>query len=185
MSMRSRVFLTALNVAIFSSAGHAASCKFEIKQDDQIESRRLVLFRGATVGLGGAFGFKDDLYYLRGFFGSNFKARATFTTDTPLELTLADGRRLTLRVATEAISSKIKFGHVITVSREAEPIYSVTPEQWTALRESPLVRLEMPFHVKGERQLESREVKSSHAQRISDALECVSQVIDKSSDATP
>jgi hypothetical protein len=143
------------------------------------------LFRGATVGLGSQFGVKSGEYYLRGFFGSNFKARAMFTAATPLELTLADDHVLTLDVITEAISSKLKFGHIITASREAEPVFSITLEQWTALQESPIVNLHMSFDVEGERQSETRDVKSKHAQRIMAALMCVTQEADTDSQPEP
>jgi len=173
IEMKATTVFLLLFALLLSSGACAAKCKFEIQQTDHVESRRLVLFRGATVGLGGQFGLKDGQHYLRGFFGSNFKARAVFTSDTPLKLTLADDRVLTLNVLTEAISSKLKFGHIITASREAEPIFFLTLEQWVALQESPIVSLHMSFDVKGQRQSETRKVKSKHAERIMAALMCV------------
>jgi len=175
IDMNTKTIFLVLITLLLSGGAYAAKCEFEIQQVEHVESRRLILFRGATVGLGGQFGLKSGQYYLRGFFGSNFKARAMFTADTPLDLTLADDRVLTLDVLTEATSSKLKFGHIITASREAEPIFIITPEQWVALQESPIVSLHMPFDAKGERQSEIRNVKSKHAQRIMAALMCVTQ----------
>jgi hypothetical protein len=183
--MNAKTILLVLITLLLTGGAHAAKCKFETQQVDHVESRRLILFRGATVGLGGHFGMKNGEYYLRGLFGSNFKARAMFTADTPLELTLADDRVLTLDVVTEAISSKLRFGHIITASREAEPVFSVTAEQWSVLQESPIVSLHMSFDAKGERQSETRDVKSKHAQRIMAALECVTQEGDAVSQAEP
>jgi hypothetical protein len=173
--MNAKTIILVLITLLLTGGAHAAKCKFEIEQGNHVESRKLILFRGLTVGLGGQFGVKNGQYYLRGFFGSNFKARAMFTADTPLELTLADDHVLTLDVVTEAISSKLKFGHIITASREAEPIFSITREQWTALQKSPIVSLNMPFVVKGERQSEIRNVKTKHAQRIMTAVKCITQ----------
>jgi hypothetical protein len=183
--MNTKAVLVGLITLLLSGGAHAAKCKFEVQQVDHVESARLVLFRGATVGLGGQFGLKSGQHYLRGFFGSNFKARAMFTEDTPLELTLADDRVLTLDVLTEATSSKLKFGHIITASREAEPIFSISPEQWVALQESPIVSLHMSFDAKSERQSETRKVKRKHAQRIVSALKCVTQETDTTSQAKP
>ena len=183
--MNTKAVLVGLITLLLSGGAHAAKCKFEVQQVDHVESARLVLFRGATVGLGGQFGLKSGQHYLRGFFGSNFIARAMFTEDTPLELTLADDRVLTLDVLTEATSSKLKFGHIITASREAEPIFSISPEQWVALQESPIVSLHMSFDAKSERQSETRKVKRKHAQRIVSALKCVTQETDTTSQAKP
>ena len=171
--MNTKTILLLMIVLPFAGNAHAAKCKFEVQEADHLESRRVVLFRGATVGLLGYFGAKSGEYYLRGLFGSNFKARAMFTAETPLDLILADDRTLTLDIVTETISSKLKFGHIITVTRDAHPVYSVTPEQWSALQESPIVGLRMPYDVKGERRTEVRDVKKKHAQRIMDAISCV------------
>lgn len=181
--MKATKTLVVLITLQFAGAAHAAQCKFEVQEADHVESHRLVIFRGATVGLLGYLGVKNGEYYLRGLFGSNFKARAMFTADTPLELTLADDRTLRLDVVTEAISSKLKFGHIITASREAEPVFSVTPEQWSTLQEIPIARLHMSFDIKGERKSELREVKSKHAQRIMAAIACVSQESEAVSEA--
>jgi len=178
IAVNTKTILLVPIILLLTSGASAAKCKFEIKQVDHVESRRLVLFRGATVGLGGHFGVKNSQFYLSGRFGSNFKARATFTKKTPLVLTLADGRALSLDVITEAISSKLKFGHIITGSREAQPIFLVTSEQWRALLESPIVSLYMPFDIEGERQSETRNVKNKHAKKIIAALECVTQESD-------
>jgi len=183
--MNTKTILVGLIALLLSGGAHAAKCRFEVQKVDHVETSRLVLFRGATVGLGGQFGLKSGQYFLRGFFGSNFKARAMFTEDTPLELTLADDRVLTLDVLTEAISSKLKIGHIITASREAEPVFSITPEQWGALQDSPIVSLHMSFDVKSERQSETRNVKGKHAQRIVTALKCVTQEGDGASQAKP
>jgi hypothetical protein len=173
--MNSKTLLLVLTALSLPGGALAARCKFETQEVDHVEAKRVILFRGATVGLGGYFGVNGGRYYLRGLFGSNFRGRVTFSVETPLELTLADNRTLTLDVVTEATSSKMKFGHIITVSRDAEPVYLVTAEQWEALRKTPVVRLHMPFHAKGERQSETRDVKSKHAQKIMDAVECVTE----------
>ena len=167
--------LLVLTLMLFADRAQAAKCKFEIEETGHVAHRRVVLFRGATVGLGGQFGMKDGEYYLKGFFGSNFKGRATFTADTPLELTLADERTLSLDVITEATSSKLQLGHIITASREAEPIFTVRREQWLALSEQPIVSLHMSYDVEGERHSEVRDVKGKHADKIMAALDCVDQ----------
>ncbi len=172
--MNARIMLLLIVVLPFAGSAYAAKCKFEIQEADHVESRRLVLFRGATIGLMGNFGIRNGERYLRGLFGSNFKARAMFTADTPLELMLTDDRTVSLSVVTETISSKLKFGHIITGTRDAHPVYSLTPEQWSALQASPIVSLRLNYDVKGERRTEAREVKKKHAGRIIDALACVS-----------
>ena len=172
------IVLAALPLA---DVANAAKCKFDIEEADHIETRRVVLFRGATVGLGGKFGVQQGEYYLRGFFGSNFKARASFTAANPLELTLADGRVLSLEVVTEATSSKLQFGHIITSSREAEPVFAVSREQWSALMEHPIVSLHMSYEAKGERKSENRKVKGKHADKIMAALTCLAQASDAES----
>jgi len=172
MNARTILFLILL-MSLFGNA-HAAKCKFEVQEANHVESKRLVLFRGATIGLMGYFGVKDGERYIRGLFGSNFKARAMFTADTPLELIMVDNRTVTLNVVTETISSKLKFGHIITGTRDAHPVYSVTPEQWSALQAEPIASLRLNYDVKGERRTEARDVKKKHAQRIMDAIACVS-----------
>ena len=164
-----------------AGGAHAAKCKFETQEADHVESRRVVLFRATTIGLLGYLGLKNGEYYLRGVFGSNFKGRVLFTAETPLELTLADGRTLTLDIVTEEMSSGLHFGHIILVTRDAHPVFTVTPEQWNALREDPIVNLKMSFDAKDERQTQDRAVKSKHARKIMDAIAC----IDQASDAIP
>ena len=162
-------------LAVFQSGSlEAAKCKFEIDEPGHVESRMVLFFRGGLVGLQGFFGIKDGERYLRGLYGSNFKAKAHFFEETPLQLTLADGREITLDVIVDA-SAKLQIGHYITVSRQAEPFFAVTDDQWTALQESPIVGLHMTFDAKGERRSETREVKSKHAEKIQAALECVAQ----------
>lgn len=185
MAMNTKTTLLLAITLIFAGGADAASCKFEFSEAGHVESDRLVLFRGATIGLMGHFGVQDGEHYLRGYFGSNFKGRVLFTEETPLKLTLADNRTLALNVVTEVLSSKMKFGHIITVTRDAEPVYSITPEQWSALRESPIVTVHMPFEAKGERQTEIRDVKSKHAQRIMEALKCVAQEVDAAAGEQP
>ena len=172
MLMR-KTLLLVLATLPFAGEAHAAKCKFEMQEAEHVESRRVVLFRAMAIGLLGYLGQKNGEYYLRGVFGSNFKGRVLFTTDTPLELTLADGRTLTLDVVTEEMSSGLHFGHILLVTRDAHPVFTVTPEQWNALRETPIVNLRMSFELKEERQTEDREVKGKHAQKIMAAIACV------------
>ena len=170
-TMNSLVFV--LFALPFASGAHAAKCKFETKEADHVEARRVILFRGMSVGLMGYFGFNNGEYYLRGLFGSNLMGRARFTSETPLELTLSDGRTLTLDVVTEATASRLKIGHIFLASRDAQPVFSVTPEQWSALRDTPIVNLQMAFDVERERQIEDRKVKGKHARKIMAAIACV------------
>ena len=76
-----RTTILVLAGLLIAGGSQAADCKFEIEEVDHIEAPRLIMFRGATVGLGGQFGVKDGENYLRGFFGSNFKARALFNAE--------------------------------------------------------------------------------------------------------
>lgn len=169
----SKTLLLVLATLPFAGEAHAAKCKFETREADHIESRQVVLFRAMTIGLLGHLGLKNGEYYLRGIFGSNFKGRVLFSAETPLELTLADGRNLTLDIITEELSSGLHFGHIILVTRDAHPVFTVTPEQWSALRESPIVNLKMSFDAKDERQTQDREVKGKHARKIMAAIACV------------
>ena len=73
------------------------------------------------------------------------------------------------------MSSGLHFGHIILVTRDAHPVFTVTPEQWSALRESPIVNLKMSYDAKDERQTQDREVKGKHARKIMDAIACVDQ----------
>ncbi len=163
------VFITLLLV----EAAHAAKCKYEVEQVDHVESRMLILFRGGLVGLAGYFGEKNGQPYLKGRYASHFKGRAQFTAENPLKLILADGRTLTLDVISDAISSKLRFGHIITASREAQPIFTITAKQWHALVENPIISLSLSFDVEGKRHSTTRDVKDKHAKKIQAALKCV------------
>ncbi len=180
-----RSLLLILATLSFAGGAHAAKCKFETQEADHVESRRVVLFRATTIGLLGYFGLKNGEHYLRGVFGSNFKGRVLFTAETPLELALADGRTLTLDIVTEEMSSGLHFGHIILVTRDAHPVFTVTPEQWNALRESPIVNLKMSFDAKDERQTQDREVKGKHARKIMDAIACVDQASGAGAETRP
>ena len=158
---------------ILAATSQAAKCRYEIEEADHLESRMLILYRGAITGMAGHFGVKQNQRYFQGRYGSNFKGRASFTAETPLVLNLDDGRTLTLEVMSEAISSKIRFGHVITVAREAKPVFTVTPDQWQALLTNPVSSLHMSFFVGDERHEVSRDVKPKHAQKIQAAMACV------------
>lgn len=172
--MKTAIVIFILTMLSLAGGAQAAKCKFEIEEADQIESRLLLLFRGGLVGLSGHFGLRNGKPYLKAHYGSNFKARAQFSEDTPLELHLADGRNITLDVISDA-SAELQFGHIITGSRVAQPLFAITAPQWDALLESPIVRLHMAFDAKGERRSETRDVKDKHAKRIMAALECIVQ----------
>jgi len=164
--------MLAIIVLLMASPVYAAKCKFGIEKPGHVESKMLLVFRGMTVGLQGYFGVKDGETYFRGRYASNYKARENFTEETPLELTLADGRTLSLEVIS-GDDADIQFGHLITVSREAQPVFTVAEAQWQALLESPIVALRLSFEVAdGYRSRESK-VKARHAAKIQAAMECV------------
>ena len=167
-----RYFLAALISSTVAAPALAQKCKYEVETDAQLESKLLIIFRGGTVGLAGYVGVLDGQPYLRGSYASQFRAKAQFTADTPLELVLANGNSMTLPVNTTSEAQLRFFGAALN-NRTAEPIFSLTQDQLETLAENHIVGLTMNFIVDGEAQLTEREVKPNHAERIAEAVACL------------
>ena len=172
MSFRRISLLAMFMASMVAAPAWAQKCKYEVETDTQLESRLLIIFRGGTVGLAGYFGVLDGQPYLRGSYASQFRARAEFTADTPLELVLANGDSMTLPVNTTS-EARLRFFGAALNNRQAEPIFSLSQDQLHTLADTHVVGLTMNFVVEGEAQSTEREVKPNHAERIADAVSCL------------
>ena len=167
-----KLLLAGLMSSIVATPALAQRCKYEVETDAQLESKLLIIFRGGTVGLAGYFGVLDGRPYLRGSYASQFRAKAEFTSETPLELLLANGDSMTISVNTTS-EARLRFFGAALNNRQAEPIFSLTRNQFEVLANTAIVGLTMNFIVEGEAQSTQREVKPKHAERIAEAITCL------------
>jgi hypothetical protein len=131
--------LLILALSLLSTTAFSQNCKLKTTDaDGQVESKILVLFRGGIVAMGGYFGIKDGQPYLRTRYNSQFKGRASFTSETPLTFTLADGQQVELPVIDEERSRLSIIGAAFN-NRVAQPVFAITKEQVATLSRSPIV----------------------------------------------
>lgn len=164
--------MIAVVLCILAMPAFAQRCKLEVETGSQIESKLLIIFRGGTVGLAGYFGISDGVPYLRGSYASQFRARAEFTTETPLVLKLANGETLELAVNIDA-RAKLTFVGAAFGNRQAQPVYAISDRQLATLAEIPITSLTLNFIVDGEQRSTDREVTSKHAEKIIEAIGCL------------
>jgi hypothetical protein len=167
-----RLILAAIFVTILAAPAFAQRCKYDVETESHRETGYFLMFRGGIVGLGGHFGVRDGEGYLRGRYPSQFKARAEFTAETPLEIALDNGEMLTLKVISED-RARLRFFGAAFNNREAEPVYALSPANFGVLATNRITSLKLNFVVDGEEQSTEREVKQKHAENIVEALRCL------------
>jgi len=154
------------------AAPSLARCKLETHETGHVETRALTIYRGGSVGLQGHFGVKDGRSYLRALYFSQFRAAAEFPADSPLELTLADGTHVELRVL-EPARAELQWAYGLINNREAQPLYEISAPQWHALATSPIAHARIAVRARGEPLSYDWEIRRGHAEKIVEAIQCL------------